>query len=90
MLKITQIAGDETTARLALNGKLMDVSAAELMNTCERFLCDDKQVTLDLYNVRFVDLSGIKVLIDLLAREVQVDNCSTYLLNKLRKYSVLS
>jgi len=79
MLNIKHIAADLKSPILILRGKLMKDEAVELKRACEQYLKEKKKLTLNLGEITFIDIYGIKALRELIRQEVKLSNCSFYI-----------
>lgn len=84
MLRITQSNGSLTTT-LKLEGKLDRGSVAELAKVCLPHLGKPARLVLDFAAVKFIDEAGVKVVCDLVRREVRVRGCSPLIANLLKE-----
>ena len=51
----------------------------ELKRACEQYLKEKKKLTLNLGEITFIDIYGIKALRELIRQEVELSNCSFYI-----------
>jgi len=84
MFKITPSSHDAEFSISASNSRLFAEEAIELERVSKPYLGPDKKLIVDLTGVRFVDLSGIKVLLNLMSEEVELTNCSAHILKVIK------
>ena len=84
MLKIELLDLQDGTVTLQLAGRVVGPWVGELSRSCERILCVDGTLSVDLGGVSFVDRDGVKLLQSLRARLVAIFNCSSFVVEQLR------
>ncbi len=84
MLKITHIAGNSRFPILILEGDLTGNGVIELKKECEQYLNKDRKVILNFFDIRMVDESGIRVLKELISKQIKFSNCSFYILSMIK------
>ena len=84
MLRITSIQGDDTVARLRVEGRVTHQTVEELRASCEVDLADHPTLLLDLSGVQFVDTAGIEVFHSLVQRGAVLVCCSGFLTELLQ------
>jgi RNA polymerase sigma-70 factor (ECF subfamily) len=84
MMRITDISRSETVARLRLEGRLTQSTAAELLAATGPALVRGAGTVLDLAGVTYADEAGIEALRALRARAVVLTGCSAFLSEMLR------
>ena len=78
MLKISIISDSDQAIELQLEGKLVGPWVEELRKLSDEALSLQKNVSLDLERVWFVDSHGVTLLRDLAKRQVSELNCSQF------------
>ncbi len=79
MLRITPLATTDGAERLKLEGRLAGDHIAQLEGLVGDALHRSSKVALDLSEVTFVDADGARLLRELIARDVEMHRCSTFL-----------
>ena len=85
MLKISIINDSEQAIELQLEGKLVGPWVEELRKLSDEALSLQKNVSLDLEKVWFVDSHGVTLLRDLAKRQVSELNCSQFVSRQLKE-----
>ena len=85
MLKISIINDSEQAIELQLEGKLVGPWVEELRKLSDEALSLQKNVSLDLEKVWFVDSRGVTLLRDLAKRQVSELNCSQFVSQQLKE-----
>ena len=85
MLKISIISDSDQAIELRLEGKLVGPWVEELRKLSDEALSLQKNVSLDLERVWFVDSRGIALLRDLAKRQVSELNCSQFVSQQLKE-----
>jgi ABC-type transporter Mla MlaB component len=78
VLKITEIARNDSGKTFKLEGKLFGPWVDELWNVCMQPLDRLEQVDLDLAAVTFVNAAGAELLRDLIRRGIIITQCSAF------------
>ena len=78
MLKITEIARNDSGRTFKLEGKLLGPWVDELRNICMQPLDRLEQVGLDLAAVTFVNAAGAEMLRDLIRQGIIITQCSAF------------
>lgn len=84
MLKITHIAGNSRFPILILEGDLTGNGVIELKKECEQYLNKDRKVILNFFDIRMVDESGIRVLKELISKQIKFSSYSLYILSMIK------
>jgi ABC-type transporter Mla MlaB component len=85
VLKISIISDSEQAIEFQLEGKLVGPWVEELRKLSDEALSLQKNVSLDLERVWFVDLGGVTLLRDLAKRQVSELNCSQFVSQQLKE-----
>jgi len=85
VLKISIINDSDRAIELQLEGKLVGAWVEELRRLSDEALSQQKNVSLDLEKVWFVDSRGVTLLRDLAKRQVSELNCSQFLNQQLKE-----
>ena len=85
MLKISIISDSDQAIELHLEGKLVGPWVEELRKVSDEALSLQKNVSLDLERVWFVDSRGVTLLRDLAKRQVSELNCSQFVSQQLKE-----
>ena len=85
MLKISIINDSEQAIEFQLEGKLVGPWVEELRKLSDQALSLQKNVSLDLEKVWFVDSRGVTLLRDLAKRQVSELNCSQFVSQQLKE-----
>ena len=85
MLKISIINDSDQAIELQLEGKLVGAWVEELRRLSDEALSQQKNVSLDLEKVWFVDSRGVTLLRDLAKRQVSEINCSQFVSQQLKE-----
>ena len=85
MLKISIISDSEQAIEFQLEGKLVGPWVEELRKLSDEALSLQKNVSLDLEKVWFVDSHGVTLLRDLAKRRVSQLNCSQFVSQQLKE-----
>ena len=85
MLKISIISDSDQAIELQLEGKLVGPWVEELRKLSDEALSLQKNVSLDLERVWFVDSRGVILLRDLARRQVSEINCSQFVSQQLKE-----
>ena len=85
MLKISVISDSDQAIELQLEGKLVGPWVEELRRLSDEALAQQKNVSLDLEKVWFVDSRGVTLLHDLAKRQVSELNCSQFVSQQLKE-----
>jgi RNA polymerase sigma-70 factor, ECF subfamily len=78
MIRITTILENEAAVTLRVEGQLTAITSPDLTSTCEAH-GTSPSIKLDLAGVTFADRDGAKALVELIARGIKVDSCSSFL-----------
>jgi hypothetical protein len=78
VLKITEIAQNDSGRTLKPEGKLLGPWVDELRNVCTQPLNRAEQVGLDLAAVTFVNAAGAKLLRELIREGIIITQCSAF------------
>ena len=78
MLKITEIARNDSRRTFKLEGKLLGPWVDELRNACTQPLALLEQIGLDLAAVTFVNAAGAELLRELIRRGIIITRCSAF------------
>ena len=78
MLKITEIARNDSGRTFKLEGKLLGPWVDELRNVCTQPLERLEQVGLDLAAVTFVNAAGAELLRELIRQGIIITQCSAF------------
>ena len=78
MLKITEIARNDSGRTFKLEGKLLGPWVDELRIVCTQPLNRAEQVGLDLAAVSFVNAAGAKLLRELIREGIIITQCSAF------------
>ena len=78
MLKITEIARNDSSTTFKLEGKLLGPWVDELRNVCTQPLNRAEQVGLDLAAVTFVNAAGAELLRELIRKGIIITKCSAF------------
>ena len=78
MLKITEIAWNDSGRTFKLEGKLLGPWVDELRNVCTQPLERLEQVGLDLAAVTFVNAAGAELLRKLIRQGIIITQCSAF------------
>ena len=78
MLKITEIARNDSGRSFKLEGKLLGPWVDELRNVCMQPLDRLEQVGLDLAEVTFVNAAGAELLRKLIRQGIIITQCSAF------------
>ena len=84
MLKITRAVSQHVTT-LQLDGRVTGKWVELLRESAESVLDEDKQLTVDLKNVCFIDCEGIAVLKGLIDRGADPINAPLFVQEQIRK-----
>lgn len=87
MLRISRVPNHDATATLRVEGKLVGPWVSELKEACVEQAAADGAVRLDLSAVSFVDAAGVKLLRELLGREIKLSACSQLVAELLNRES---
>jgi len=85
VLKISIISDSDQAIELHLEGKLVGPWVEELRKVSDEALSLQKNVSLDLERVWFVDSRGVTLLRDLAKRQVSELNCSQFVSQQLKE-----
>ena len=85
MLKISIINDSDQAIELQLEGKLVGPWVEELRKLSDEALSLQKNVSLDLEKVWFVDSRGVTLLHNLAKRQVSELNCSQFVSQQLKE-----
>ena len=85
MLKISIVSDSDQAIELQLEGKLVGPWVEELRRLSDEALSHQKNVSLDLERVWFVDSRGVTLLRDLAKRQVSELNCSQFVSQQLKE-----
>jgi ABC-type transporter Mla MlaB component len=85
VLKISIINDSEQAIEFQLEGKLVGPWVEELRKLSDQALSLQKNVSLDLERVWFVDSRGVTLLRDLAKRQVSELNCSQFVSQQLKE-----
>ncbi len=85
MLKISIINDSDQAIELQLEGKLVGPWVEELRKLSDEALSLQKNVSLDLAKVWFVDSRGVTLLHNLAKRQVSELNCSQFVSQQLKE-----
>ena len=84
MMRITEIEGDGTVARLQVEGHITRETVRDLRASSDARLGERRALLLDLSGVRFVDPEGVRVLRELVPKGTELIGCSGFLDELLR------
>jgi hypothetical protein len=84
MLRLTRIAGTNTTQIIKLEGKLLKPWVDEVHQACASGTDSSGRTSLDLSALTFVDAAGERLLRDLIGQGIEVVACSSYVGELLR------
>jgi hypothetical protein len=84
MLRITRLESRDAITALKLEGKVVGPWVGELREVCDRQAGAAGRLLLDLANVTYADVSGVRLLRELLGRGVQLKACSGLVAELLR------
>jgi RNA polymerase sigma-70 factor (ECF subfamily) len=87
MMRITEISRTESVARFRLEGRLTQLTAAELLAAVTPPLAAGGSILLDLAGVTFADTVGVETLLTLRGRGVILAGCSGFLAELLHPQS---
>ena len=76
VLRITRISGQESLITLKIEGRIASECVAVLERECVELLEGARRVRLDVAEVDFVDLAGVALLKELVARGVEFEKSS--------------
>ncbi len=76
VLRITRISGQESLITLKIEGRIASECVAVLKRECVELLEDARRVRLDVAEVDFVDIDGVALLRELVARGVEFEKSS--------------
>ncbi len=84
MVRISEggLSGDRVVVKL--EGDLIGPWVTEVATYCERRFQSGHKLTLDIGEVSFADRDGLRLLRNLLERQVNLTNCSSFLAEMLR------
>jgi ABC-type transporter Mla MlaB component len=85
VLKISIISDSDQAIELQLEGNLVGPWVEELRRLSDEALSLQKNVSLDLERVWFVDSRGVTLLRDLANRQVSELNCSQFVSQQLKE-----
>jgi ABC-type transporter Mla MlaB component len=85
VLKISIISDSDQAIQFQLEGKLVGPWVEELRRLSDEALSHQKNLSLDLERVWFVDLRGVTLLRDLARRQVSQLNCSQFVNQQLKE-----
>jgi ABC-type transporter Mla MlaB component len=85
VLKISIITDSDQAIEFQLEGNLVGPWVEELRKLSDEALSLQKNVSLDLERVWFVDSRGVTLLRDLARRQVSQLNCSQFLSQQLKE-----
>jgi anti-anti-sigma regulatory factor len=80
MLRITKVVDSGSDVTLKLEGQLASEWVAEFERECRGALAEHRRVFLDLQDVTFVDLVGVRTIQALACVALHIVNCPTILL----------
>jgi hypothetical protein len=78
VLKITEIAVNDSGRMFKVEGRLLGLWVDELKNVCTQPLDRLEQVGLDLAAVTFLDAAGTDLLRQLIRRGIIITQCSAF------------
>jgi hypothetical protein len=78
VLKITEMARNDSGRSFKLEGKLLGPWVDELRNVCKQPLHRLEQVGLDLAAVTFVDAAATELLRELIRQGIIITQCSAF------------
>ena len=79
MLKITEIARNDSGRTFKLEGKLLGPWVDELRNVCGQPIGRLEQVGIDLAAVTFVNAAGTELLRELIRQGIIITQCSAFI-----------
>lgn len=85
MLKITQIAEDDMSMTLKLEGRIVGPWVNALEKECKKYMGKPSRLSLDLSGVTNVDDQGIKMLRAMVGNQVKLIRCSLLLSGILKR-----
>ena len=83
MLKITTLYPDEGHCLLRLEGRLVGIWVEELQRECSKELTHQRQLTLDMSGVQYLDQAAQNFLWELIDKDVTIKNCSPFVSEQL-------
>jgi ABC-type transporter Mla MlaB component len=83
VLKITEMAQNDSGRTFKLEGKLLGPWVDELRNACTQALERLEQVSLDLAAVTFVNAAGAELLRELMRQGIIITQCSAFVVELL-------
>jgi hypothetical protein len=84
MLKISQTGKPHQCFTLQLEGSIVGPWVNELRLVCESILSHGRTLALDLADVSYADVDGVKLLIDLKSRGVKLPRISPFVNEQLK------
>jgi len=84
MLRLSRIAGMHPAQTIKLEGKLLGPWVDEVRQVCAGGTDPAGRISLDLSDLTFVDAAGEGLLLDLIARGIEVVACTSYVAELLR------
>jgi ABC-type transporter Mla MlaB component len=88
ILKISTLESSQAAETLRLEGHLGGPWVDELRRSCDQVLSKGKRLTLNLFDVSFIDRDGVALLRTLKRRDVEVRNCSPFVALQLEEDNV--
>jgi ABC-type transporter Mla MlaB component len=85
MLRITEEKLSDDLIHLRLEGRLVGAWVALLQTSCEQFMQNNYNLTLNLSEVTFADQAGAALLARLQQQQVTLDHCSPFLHEQLKQ-----
>jgi ABC-type transporter Mla MlaB component len=85
VLKISIISDSDQAIEFQLEGKLVGPWVEEVRRLSDEALSQQKNVSLNLERVWFVDSRGVTLLRDLAKRQVSELNCSQFISQQLKE-----
>ena len=65
----------------------MKDEAVELKRVCKQYLQKKKEITLNLGEIRFIDIYGVEALRELASQKVKLSNCSFYIFTMVETFN---
>jgi anti-anti-sigma regulatory factor len=84
MLKIVSEDLDGSATGLKLEGRVIGPWVEELRRICDEILAKNSRLTIDLSDVSFIDLEGVRLCRGLKERQVVLRNSSGFVAEQLK------
>ncbi len=85
MLRITTLYPDAGHCLLRLEGRVAGIWVEELQRQCARELAHQRQLTLEMSGVRYLDQGARNLLWDLVDKGAILEKCSPFVSEQLRR-----